>query len=196
MNRIARSTALAAACSACAGSDSPATSTAPAAPQTSSAPMASQPTTSDPPDSTEPASTEPASQPASSQSAGNTVNPAQYLGTAGIGEGHFFTTGPLRCGLGNETAGCQSTELVANLPQCASPDSQAPLVTMGRTGTVTAECTSQGMFVTESAARELPVGATLTVRGWACTAIAKGSVRCASGSGGALVANSQGFAKA
>lgn len=119
MNRIARSTALAAACSACAGSDSPATSTAPAAPQTSSAPMASQPTTSDPPDSTEPASTEPASQPASSQSAGNTVNPAQYLGTAGIGEGHFFTTGPLRCGLATR-------QPAASPPSCSPTCRNAP----------------------------------------------------------------------
>lgn len=118
-----------------------------------------EPTTATP---TETATEEPTS---TSEPTYAPVDPAAYhdedLGA------YFFTAfdEQLRCGLFTEgdtrLSGCQGTVVVPSLPECDSPDSNAPIVTLGESGPAFPECTTQGIFVVEETP-ELGVGQSIT----------------------------------
>lgn len=118
------------------------------------------------------------------------VDPAAFAATGGSGQGYYFRTGALRCGIGEAISGCQSTEPVASAPTCNDPKTLAPFIMMGGTEPG-GPCTTQGVFIIQDA-KELRAGQTLKAKGITCTVIASGSVEC-SGPDGRIVANSRVF---
>ncbi|NLJ52895.1 MAG: hypothetical protein GX344_02000 [Intrasporangiaceae bacterium] len=100
------------------------------------------------------------------------VDPAAFH-DEGLGAYFFTALGEqLRCGLFTEgdtrLSGCQATVVVPSLPECDSPESNAPIVTLGETGPAFPECTAQGIFVVEETP-ELAVGQSLTVDTITCS---------------------------
>lgn len=134
------------------------------------------------------------STPATTSTSAEPVEAKDYTTTGGAGEGLYFTTGALHCGITRSITGCQSEALVKNLPECDDPDTKAPfvaLVASEPSGT----CTTQGVFLADPSGgkvKELPVGQTLSSHGATCEVVAVGSVRCSSPLG-LLVANPQQF---
>ncbi|MCE1178024.1 MAG: hypothetical protein LWW86_03225 [Micrococcales bacterium] len=103
------------------------------------------------------------------------VDPKAYAGPV-AGDYRFVSpSGNLYCGKTANIVGCQSHDLVANLPKCNNPDTAQAFIAVGPNGTER-RCTNEGVFI-EQSPKVLPYGSWLVMGDYSCVS-EKSGISC------------------
>ncbi|EPH00248.1 hypothetical protein HMPREF1531_02356 [Propionibacterium sp. oral taxon 192 str. F0372] len=104
-------------------------------------------------------------------------NEKAYWNTGGAGQGYYFVSpsGNFLCGITEGSVGCQSKVPVAGMEQCGTnPRVRAAWVAWSPQTPISAECTTQGNYVTEQPGMVLDYGSELAAWDGVCASAPEG----------------------